>query len=174
LREKLTEEHKCFAELAAERNRAIHFFHQAYEGEADPKLLEDIAIRQMTAGALLMGLLQQRWKSQFETHSTAIKEIDRSLHSLKQYLTAKFEIVRPKLEQFKAKGGEVWECWICKMVAAEIDQDEPLLKKARCLVCDRRRTYIVFCVLNVKNAMLISMWLSVLASSAHKRTISIF
>lgn len=55
--EKLTEERACFMELAAHRNRVIHFFHNAYAAKPDPTLLEQIVLQQLKAGALIVRLL---------------------------------------------------------------------------------------------------------------------
>jgi hypothetical protein len=139
--EKMVEERECFLELAAHRNRVIHFFHEAYAGEPDGKLLEKIVIQQLKAGAFLMRLLRLRWRSQFAEYDEEINGLERSLTRQREYLAAKFEIIQPILEKFKKEGGEVWICFLCGMEAAEVLEDG-LLKKTRCLVCERPRNHI--------------------------------
>lgn len=140
--EKLKEERECFSELAEHRNNVIHFFHPAYVKNPDAKVLEKIVIQQLRAGALLMRLLRHRWEEQFDTHSEAINELERSLRHQKQYLKAKYDLIKPRLKEFKAQGGKIWVCFLCDMNSAQVIADEPLVKKTRCLVCETSRNFI--------------------------------
>jgi hypothetical protein len=140
--ERLPEERACFMGLAAHRNRVVHFFHDAYAEKPDPKLLEQIVLEQLKAGALIIRLLTRRWRTQFEAYEEAIEKLHSSLRRHKQYLAAKFEVVKPALEEFKASGGEVWECFLRKLPTAKLLRDDPMVKWTRCMVCDFSRNYI--------------------------------
>lgn len=140
--EKLPEERACFTELAAHRNRVIHFFHNAYAANPDPTLLEQIVLQQLKAGALIVRLLKKRWVSSFAAYEEAIDNLEHSLRQHKQYLTAKFEMVKPALAEFKAGGGEIWECFLCELPAAKLFRNDPIVKWTRCMVCDVSRNYL--------------------------------
>jgi hypothetical protein len=99
-------------------------------------------LEQLKAGALIIRLLTRRWRTQFEAYEEAIEKLHSSLRRHKQYLAAKFEVVKPALEEFKASGGEVWECFLCKLPTAKLLRDDPMVKWTRCMVCDFSRNYI--------------------------------
>jgi hypothetical protein len=140
--EALAQEKRCFDNLAENRNRAVHFYHKAYSGEPDQSLLEEIVIQQLRAGAYLVGLLRNTWKSQFSSHGSEIKGLDRALRDHKQYLNAKFDVVRPQLKKFEDDGGVVWICSLCGLAAAKVKDYEAPLKISHCLVCDYSRSHI--------------------------------
>jgi ssDNA-binding Zn-finger/Zn-ribbon topoisomerase 1 len=140
--ENLAGESKCFQDLAADRNRVIHFFHATYTRDADPKQLEEIVIKQLRAGVFLMRLLRHRWKQEFSEHKDAIDDFEQAQRKNKKYLKAKFDIVKPEIRKFKDEGGFVATCNWCMMRSAlVIELGEPL-ERTRCLVCESRRNHI--------------------------------
>jgi ssDNA-binding Zn-finger/Zn-ribbon topoisomerase 1 len=140
--ENLNEERTCFLGLAEHRNRVVHFFHGTYAGKPDSNLVEQIVIEQLKAGVFLMRLLRHRWRMQFENHYDSIANVEGSLSRLRHYLKAKFAIIRSRLEAFKAAGGTVSTCHLCKMPAAEVTEIGALVKESLCLVCDTSRNHI--------------------------------
>jgi hypothetical protein len=138
----LSREKGCFDELADHRNRVVHFYHVAYSGDPKQKLLEDIVIQQLRAGAFLLSLLRRTWKVQFSSHAKEINAFERALHNHKHFLKAKYEVVRPDIEKVKKEGGIVWICDTCGMEAREVEEQDPPLKTSRCLVCESSRSHI--------------------------------
>lgn len=141
--ESLKEEWASFEQLASDRNKVVHFFHNMSSSESAPSLVQGIVIKQLRAGAFLMRLLRHRWEKEFSAHEDAIAALETSLRGHKQYLKAKLALVTPELEEFKKSGGEIWDCFFCRMASAMVtDWGEPL-KTTRCLVCERYRSYVI-------------------------------
>jgi hypothetical protein len=113
----------------------VHFFH---EGEKSKhRVIEDIAIEQLHAWSELHQLLLQQWKEVFEPWEAELTNIERQLQRHKTYLAAKFDGLKPNLDQMAAAGDRIGSCTICHFPAA-VMKDGVIsgLLEGKCLVCD--------------------------------------
>ena len=88
----------CFKLLANHRNKMIHFFHEAHDGEGKEKLLEDIAIEQCSGWFFLRRLLE-KWGDIFGKYNGKIQSINSSMKVHEIYLDTVYERLKPEIEK---------------------------------------------------------------------------
>lgn len=123
-----------FDAVRLHRNKMVHFFHAGEDSRH--RVIEDVAIEQLHAWYELHQLLLQQWKNVFEPWQKELAGIERQLQRHKKYLAAKFDALKPKLDEMSSAGQSVWACTICNFSAAVmIDGDVSGLREGDCLVC---------------------------------------
>ncbi|MBR1169147.1 hypothetical protein [Bradyrhizobium liaoningense] len=123
-----------FDAVRLHRNKMVHFFHAGEDSQH--RVIEDIAIEQLHAWYELHQLLLQQWKEVFEPWQKELAGIERQLQSHKKYLAARFDALKPKLDEIAAGGQSVCSCTFCNFAAAVmVAGDISGLHDGNCLVC---------------------------------------
>ena len=137
------DERECFAKLGQHRNRIVHFLHEGYVGEPRPEVVAEVAAEQFRAWIHVHRLLTQRWAEHFEGFRDRIDDLDARIRKNKQFLDAKFALVKPELEERAQSGAEIAICQSCGLKSAILSRPDPPLQSAMCLVCDHGCASIV-------------------------------
>jgi len=125
----------AFKEVANDRNKMVHFFHEAHSEEESGKFKRDIVKKQLKAWFFLHQLLIAKWKEEFSSWNGKIAELDKELKTLHEFLQVIFDNLKPQIEKNKKKGILYDECPSCDFEAQELCQDENTICEAKCLVC---------------------------------------
>ena len=126
---------RAFREVRNDRNKMVHFFHEADSDEDGRKLREEIARKQLIAWYLLHRIIQVRWSAEFSAWSNEIEAIDRQLREHHQFLEVVYDQVRPAIDEHKSKGGIYLSCPSCGFDASEHDGDTGNIYTSCCAVC---------------------------------------
>ena len=125
----------AFKEVANDRNKMVHFFHEAHSEEESGKFKRNIVKKQLKAWFFLHQLLVTKWKNEFSLWAEKISELDNELRKLHEFLQVIFDNLEPKIETNKMKGVRYNECPSCSFEAQELVEDENTIYEAKCLVC---------------------------------------
>lgn len=125
----------AFKEVANDRNKMIHFFHEAHSEEESGEFKRDIVKKQLKAWFFLHQLLIVKWKNEFSSWDEKITELDKKLRKLHEFLQLIFDNLNPKIEANKEKGVQYAECPSCGFAAQELCEEENTIYEAECLVC---------------------------------------
>lgn len=132
------EERTCFSKVGNHRNQIVHFFHKGYVAkEPDRTVISEVAAEQFRAWVYVHRLLTHRWASHFAAHVDTIRDLNELIKDNKQCLVAKLELVAPEIRRRKNDGAQVVACDSCGLLAAIVEEGDPPLREARCLVCER-------------------------------------
>ena len=137
-----SDEKKCFERLRDHRNKVVHFYHDAYSGKPDQKLLEEIAAEQCMAWCYLHRRLIGVWAKHFKKHNKAVERINEALHGHRVFLKAKYATLKPEIEKEISSGSEFRTCAACGYLAALVDEIEEPVCQAECRVCRTRDSFI--------------------------------
>lgn len=125
----------AFKEVAHDRNKMVHLFHEAHSVEESGKLKRDIVKKQLKAWFFLHQLLVAKWKDEFSPWKEKIAELDCELRKLHEFLRVAFDNLKPQINENKKKGILYDECPSCGFEAQELCEDENTIYEAKCLVC---------------------------------------
>lgn len=125
----------AFKEVANDRNKMVHFFHEAHSVEESGKVKRNIVKKQLRAWFFLHQLLIARWRDEFLLWGEKISELDKELRKLHEFLQVVFDNLKPQIEENKKKGIRYDECPSCGFEAQELCEDENTVYEAKCLVC---------------------------------------
>ena len=125
----------AFKEVANDRNKMVHFFHEEHFEEEMEKFKRGIVKKQLKAWFFLHQLLIGKWKAEFSPWNEKIAELDKELKKLHAFLQVIFDNMKPKIEEERKKGVEYTECPSCGFEAQELCENENTIYEARCLVC---------------------------------------
>lgn len=129
------EEVQCFEKLREHRNKLVHFFNPKYVGKPDKDTLYEIISEQCKGWFYLNRLLCEKWKATFKNYKKEISELNKLMHSHKEFLRAKFEALQGRITEEKKKGFNFTDCFACSFEAAKEEKlFEPLVEHT-CLVC---------------------------------------
>ena len=125
----------AFKEVSNDRNKMVHFFHEANFEEESGKFKLDIIRKELRAWFFLHQLLITKWNDEFSSWNNKIIELDTELRKLKEFLRAIFDNLKPKIEENKKKGIPYHKCPSCGFKAQELCEDKNTIYEAKCLVC---------------------------------------
>lgn len=127
---------RAFREVRNERNKMVHFFHDADSEEDGRRLREDIAKKQLIAWYLLHRIIRGRWRTVFSEWSGEINAIDRRLRDHHQFLEVIYEHVKPTIDERKAAGYVYYlACPSCGFDSSEHEDEEKSPYVSKCVVC---------------------------------------
>jgi len=124
-----------FKSVANDRNKIVHFFHEAHTEEESERFKRNIVKKQLKAWFFLHQLLVSKWKSEFLPWGAKIAELDNELRKLHDFLKVIFDSLEAKIEENKKNGVVYEECPSCGFEAQELLEDENTIYEAKCLVC---------------------------------------
>ncbi len=125
----------AFKEVANDRNKMIHFFHEAHSAEESEKFTRDIVKKQLKAWFFLHQLLIVKWKNEFSSWNDKIAELDKELRKLHEFLQVIFDNLKPQIKGNREKGIQYDECPSCGFEAQELCEGVNAIYEAQCLVC---------------------------------------
>lgn len=125
----------AFKEVANDRNKIVHFFHQAHSDEESEKIKRGIVKKQLKAWFFLHQLLIAKWKEEFLLWDEKIAELDEELRKLHEFLQVIFDNLKPQIEKNNKKGKQYGECPSCNFEAQELCENESTIYEVECLVC---------------------------------------
>jgi hypothetical protein len=128
-----------FRALANHRNKMIHFFHSAVDGDGNARA--QIVAEHCRSWFHLHQLLV-RWDTYFGDFHAEIRAADRSMKKHRKYLKAKFKAVESALKAARDGGNEPQTCSACGFKAAVPDAFDPQIASVACLVCDHVETQV--------------------------------
>lgn len=128
-------EMSAFKEVAKDRNKMMHFFHEAHGQEENDKIKRQVVKKQLKAWYFLHQLLIGKWKSEFSSWTEKISELDAELRKLHEFLQVVFENVQPEIEALKEKGVRFEECPSCGFGSRQHEEERNSIYESRCMVC---------------------------------------
>lgn len=133
----LTEdEHKAFKEVAKDRNKAVHFFHEAHSEKENIKLTQEVVKKQMKAWYFLHKILLGEWKAQFVEWEEKISKFDSNLRELHEFLQVIFDNLAEEIKKKKENGAWFSECPSCGFESNQHDRiEEGIIYESKCFVC---------------------------------------
>ena len=125
----------AFKDVANDRNKMVHFFHEAHSEEENDKFKRDIVKKQLKAWFFLHQLLISKWKNEFSSWAGKIAELDKDLRKLHEFLQVVFDNLKSDIDAQKEKGVRYDECPSCGFEAQELGESENAIYESKCLVC---------------------------------------
>lgn len=133
---------RAFREVRNDRNKMVHFFHEADSDEDGRRLREDIAKKQLIAWYLLHKIIQGRWSAAFSAWSDEIDAIDRQLREHHQFLEVVYDHVKPAIDERKAEGFIYLGCPSCVFESSEHEGEAGTVYTSSCAVCGLEETCV--------------------------------
>lgn len=129
------EEIKCFDELRNHRNKLVHFFNPKYVVKPDDDTIYDIISEQCKGWFYIYRLLSHKWDEHFIDYRGKFNELNKLMHSHREFLRAKFEALSSEINKKKKDGIFFLNCPKCGFDSAEVEiLFDPLIDHT-CLVC---------------------------------------
>lgn len=133
---------EAFEPVWSLRNRLVHFYDPDF-ANADISAVEQATLKQLKAWHLLHRLLTDDWRDEFAAYLQTLLVLDRKMKQTRQYLQAKYELERKKLERM-ANGGWAIECPVCGFVAWMRSCRDVGLVQLSCAVCDHFESLVQY------------------------------
>ena len=130
-----------FIQLAAHRNRLVHFFHEAGVKGAKPDLVEEIVKEQCNCW-FYMDRLLDTWKDEFVRFDQEIAQMRWRMKANRSFLAVAFERFKPELAKDRNAGTVLRPCRSCGYEASRVHKLSNLLFTASCLVCSLSDTFV--------------------------------
>lgn len=131
-----------FDAVRKHRNKLLHFFHPDYI-KASQQTIETIVTEQCKAWFYLYRLLMDQWQAHFRKHKKGIEKLDQRMHTLRAFLRAKYEALKPDIDAEVRKGKQYEDCSSCGFKAAGIDEVGDPLYESLCRVCSAKRRMLL-------------------------------
>jgi hypothetical protein len=90
------ETREAFKATRNHRNKLVHFFHPGY-AKPSKNNIEQIVAEVCRAWFYIHQLLTNQWSDHFEAYQKAIGDLDLKMHKLRQFLKAKFDVLKPQI-----------------------------------------------------------------------------
>lgn len=126
---------RAFKDVAKDRNKMVHFFHEVHGQEENDKLRQQVVKKQLRAWYFLHELLSGKWAKEFDKWVPRIADVDAELRKLHAFLQVVFDNRRGEIDELKAKGVPFSDCPSCGFKAQRGDDSFDSIFESRCLVC---------------------------------------
>lgn len=136
------EEEHCFGRLRDHRNKFIHFVHPEFGTPVGTAALSTLAAEQCQAWFLLRRLLEERWSPHFGAYVKDIAKIHRLIAKNREFLSGKYQALRPEIEAASRAGAVYDVCGVCGFTSSLTSLREDPLMESQCAVCDRRNDFL--------------------------------
>jgi hypothetical protein len=137
-----------FNAIRIHRNKMVHFFHNSDQSDES---ISEIAKEQLLAWYNLNRLLTRQWNPLFSEFDENFYKFEAKLAKHRDYLIAKFEDLKPIIDNLRAKGIAFQICHSCKFEAAEIKMVLGDLFASKCLLCNYHVTWLNYECSNCEN-----------------------
>ena len=135
-------EKECFDQIRQQRNKLVHFFDKKYSGKQYTRTIDKIMIEQYKGWFYLHELLVHKWKDEFSHYAKEIRNLNRLMHSHREFLKTKFDFLKPKIERKKKSGMTFNECLACYFESAQEEEICSPLFYNDCLVCNTNQWFL--------------------------------
>ncbi|MEW8646720.1 MAG: hypothetical protein AB2563_11530 [Candidatus Thiodiazotropha endolucinida] len=125
----------AFKEVAKDRNKMVHFFHEAHGQAENDRVKHQVVKKQLKAWYFLHQLLTGKWSKEFSKWGKRITEVDTELRKLHTFLQVVFDNLRGDIDKQKEKGVPFTKCPSCGFESQENDDCLDSIYEASCLVC---------------------------------------
>lgn len=136
------QEEECFDQIRQQRNKLVHFFDKKYSGKRYKRTIDKIMVEQYKGWFYLHELLVHKWKDEFSHYAKEIRNLDRLMHSHREFLKTKFDFLKPKIERKKKSGMTFNECLACHFESAQEEEVCNPLFYNDCLVCNTNQWFL--------------------------------
>jgi hypothetical protein len=124
-----------FNKVKKHRNKLIHFFHPEYHEKPQLKTYYEIVPEQWSSWYYLNKLLTEEWREHFEDYIEDIDELDSMIMANKKFLVAKYNELKPDIDDEIKRGVEYETCSWCGFESARLKDIYSLLYSRQCRVC---------------------------------------
>ncbi|WP_300295640.1 hypothetical protein [Ferrovibrio sp.] len=132
-----------FKAISENRNRVIHFFHEAVTKRAKPSQIEAV-IKEQCLGWYHLERLLRSWGKPFSKYDAEITAIDKLMRQNWQYLKAIYDTELPKIIEDQKKGIVFADCGGCQFKASEVSNLTDMILDHKCRVCGLGQRYLEF------------------------------
>ena len=137
----------AFQRVKTHRNKIMHFFHEAHQGEEEIKFKKTIVKEQLVAWYWLHRLVTKQWEITFKPWNARIREIDRLIQKHHgEHLHIVFDQLVPEIDKMKEQGHPFKTCYLCNFEALPFqkpqNEEYGLPYSSRCLVCENPSSYL--------------------------------
>jgi len=135
-------DHPCFDTLREHRNRLIHFFDLAYD-KPDDKAIQQVVKEECRSWYFVHQWLSIQWKVTFKDYQPQVEKLHKKMIKQRQFLKAKYEQIRPTLDNEKKKGVKFKKCNSCGFQSVERENVIGPLHISYCRVCEMKLRYLI-------------------------------
>ncbi|MEL3892535.1 hypothetical protein V6B08_19820 [Ferrovibrio sp. MS7] len=133
----------AFKSIAENRNRVIHFYHEAATKRAKPSEIEAV-IKEQCLGWYHLERLLKSWGKPFSKYGVEITAVDKLMRQNWQYLKAVYDSELPEIQNDQKKGIKYEECGGCQFVASKESSVTDMILDLDCQVCGLHQRYVEF------------------------------
>lgn len=123
-----------FKRIRNHRNKLIHFYHDQYMKGREISI-SDVIPEQYSAWHYMYILLTEQWGEIFKDYKKDFDRINNSMQKHRDYLDAKYQELKVKIDEDMAKGIKYTECFFCKHKSGKINEIDDPLYSYECCVC---------------------------------------
>lgn len=135
------DEKDCFNHIREHRNKLVHFFHPDYTTAPNAHTLQDVVAERCKGWFYLYRLLSSKWADQFGKFAQELAELNRLMHQQREFLRAKYDVIKPQIEEQQRNAVVFTDCPSCGFVANREQEQEPPVVSTDCLVCGITSSY---------------------------------
>lgn len=122
-----------FKALGEHRNQIVHFAHSDYMDLDATKA--SIVVEQWSSWHHLHSLLTDKWSDVFNPYRDAINRVHERMMQQKDFIKARYDALKPKIEIEEKSGKAVIDCQHCEMHSAVITENHKWGTDYTCFVC---------------------------------------
>lgn len=122
-----------FKALGEHRNQIVHFAHSNYPDLSASKA--KVVVEQWSSWHHLHSLLTVRWKDVFVAYQEEFSRIHDRMMQQKDFILARYEELKQKIDQEKKSGKKVVDCQNCAMHSAVVSKEHKWGLDYSCVVC---------------------------------------
>lgn len=127
-------ERRTFESVASHRNKLVHFYHDALDGE-DETLRVEVAKEQCRALTIIRRLVEGPWAEAFSRVSASMIALRKQCRTNGVYLSVAFEQAKADLDLARLQGKSVEGCSYCGLDSLVVQKLQFHLVTTECLVC---------------------------------------
>jgi hypothetical protein len=130
-----------FKALGEHRNQIVHFAHSDYMDLDATKA--GVVVEQWSSWHHLHILLTEKWESVFNSYQKEINRIHQRMMQQKDFIKARYDELKPKIEIEEKAGKTVIDCLYCEMHSAVVIENHLWGADYSCIVCGVKDTAVV-------------------------------
>ena len=122
-----------FKALGEHRNQIVHFAHTDYPDLSAAKA--GVVVEQWASWHHLHALVTEKWKEVFSSYQKEFNRIHGRIMQQKDFIKARFNEIKPKIDIQTKAGKKVITCQHCFMLAAIVSKEQKWGNDYNCMVC---------------------------------------
>ncbi|WP_121163216.1 hypothetical protein, partial [Pseudomonas aeruginosa] len=132
-----------FKALGEHRNQIVHFAHSGMDNPS--KTQAGVIVETWASWHYLHALLTGPWEAVFQPYSVELQVLNQRMMRQGDFIKARFEILKPKIEIQEKKGNKIVTCGHCHMSAAIVGETHSWGTDYTCMVCGVDDTAVEEC-----------------------------